>query len=288
MVLNGRRPLLAFTFCILGLERPFGFSSTHLRVAGLYLDLLKTIPTMRSIFQRLRLQASTRQDIKNYLLYALGEIILVMVGILLALQVNNWNQERVERKKELKILTDLVEEFKLNQARIEAKQQARMAIAGPLKHYLADLAAGTASYASFQTFHELNYVIGFTNPSNGVMDALISAGELTLVSNDSLKYLLADWKDQAGNLRENEQILWETTLDYNAYFQQYLLDPRQVWKDWKGDQLEVAFDLLQAKTPYRNKLIAYEACNRIVIAECEPILASIRKILALLQQEMQP
>lgn len=37
--------------------------------------------------------------ISSYLLYALGEIFLVMIGILLALQVNNWNQKRTKTKQ---------------------------------------------------------------------------------------------------------------------------------------------------------------------------------------------
>ena len=48
---------------------------------------------MLTIFRRLRNQ-SLFQGGKKYLLYAIGEILLVMVGILLALQVNNWNEER--------------------------------------------------------------------------------------------------------------------------------------------------------------------------------------------------
>ena len=36
---------------------------------------------------------------RNYFLYAVGEILLVIVGILIALQVNNWNQERLEQQR---------------------------------------------------------------------------------------------------------------------------------------------------------------------------------------------
>ncbi len=52
------------------------------------------------------------RQLGRYLLYAFGEVLLVMVGILLALQVDNWNEERKERKVELELLqalrTDLV------------------------------------------------------------------------------------------------------------------------------------------------------------------------------------
>ncbi|MEP1140431.1 MAG: hypothetical protein ABJH44_09395, partial [Balneola sp.] len=39
-----------------------------------------------------------QNKVRTYLLYAIGEIALVMIGILLALQVNNWNQNRIEQE----------------------------------------------------------------------------------------------------------------------------------------------------------------------------------------------
>jgi hypothetical protein len=43
----------------------------------------------------------------KYLKYAIGEIILVMVGILLALQINNWNENRKLQNEELNLLLEL-------------------------------------------------------------------------------------------------------------------------------------------------------------------------------------
>lgn len=46
--------------------------------------------------------------------YAIGEIVLVVVGILIALSINNWNELKKERVKEKKILASLYEDFKFN------------------------------------------------------------------------------------------------------------------------------------------------------------------------------
>ncbi len=48
----------------------------------------------------------------KYFKYAIGEIILVMVGILLALQVNNWNKNRQDRVSEQKYVNDLIQDLK--------------------------------------------------------------------------------------------------------------------------------------------------------------------------------
>ena len=125
-----------------------------------------------------------------------------------------------------------------------------------------------------------------TNPSNGVVDALISSGEIALISNDSLKYLIADWNDQAGNLLENEQILWEVTLNYNSIYQKLILSPKQVWKDWDSNNYEIAFSKLSSDLEYRNKLVGYEGAQRIVIALCNKILESISNTLKLIEKEL--
>ena len=56
---------------------------------------------MIPFFRKLRRQFLDTKQPGRYLLYALGEVLLVMVGILLTLQVDHYNEERKERKDEL-------------------------------------------------------------------------------------------------------------------------------------------------------------------------------------------
>jgi hypothetical protein len=57
----------------------------------------------------------------KYLKYAIGEIILVMVGILLALQVNNWNQSRLDRNEEAVYLGRISEDLNWDLSYLEAE-----------------------------------------------------------------------------------------------------------------------------------------------------------------------
>lgn len=50
----------------------------------------------------------------QYLKYAIGEIILVVIGILIALQINNWNENFNLKIEETRILKQLNAEFKIN------------------------------------------------------------------------------------------------------------------------------------------------------------------------------
>lgn len=64
---------------------------------------------MLRIFRNIRKTLMERNKTRTYLLYAIGEIFLVVIGILIALQVNNWNEERVARQSEKELLTEVME-----------------------------------------------------------------------------------------------------------------------------------------------------------------------------------
>lgn len=62
---------------------------------------------MIKFFQKIRQNLLKENKTGKYFKYAIGEIVLVMVGILLALQVNNWNELRKQRQKEIVNLSEL-------------------------------------------------------------------------------------------------------------------------------------------------------------------------------------
>lgn len=64
---------------------------------------------MLKFFRQLRQELIAKNRFSKYLLYATGEILLVMIGILLALQVNNWNESRKNRKVEKEMLINIKE-----------------------------------------------------------------------------------------------------------------------------------------------------------------------------------
>ena len=54
---------------------------------------------------------------RRYFLYATGEVVLVVIGILIALQINNWNEDRINRQFEQRILTEIYVGLKADSAR---------------------------------------------------------------------------------------------------------------------------------------------------------------------------
>lgn len=62
---------------------------------------------MINFFRKIRRQLLTENKFSRYLIYAIGEITLVMIGILLALQVNNWNETNKIKKLEKSTLIEI-------------------------------------------------------------------------------------------------------------------------------------------------------------------------------------
>ena len=61
----------------------------------------------------IRLKSLLSNETKQYFKYGLGEVILVVIGILLALQVNNWNEKRKLINEEKKTLLLFITKFQI-------------------------------------------------------------------------------------------------------------------------------------------------------------------------------
>jgi uncharacterized protein with PQ loop repeat len=62
---------------------------------------------MIKFFRKIRQKMLKENKLSQYLIYAIGEIILVVIGILIALQINNWNEGNKTKKEEVKILNEI-------------------------------------------------------------------------------------------------------------------------------------------------------------------------------------
>lgn len=79
---------------------------------------------MIKFFRTIRKKLIEQGKTVSYLKYAIGEILLVVIGILIALQVNNWNEQRKVYAEETRILTSLQKD--LDQARTELGIQIKI------------------------------------------------------------------------------------------------------------------------------------------------------------------
>ena len=84
---------------------------------------------MLKFFRRIRQQLLSENKFSKYLLYAVGEIVLVVIGILIALSINNWNEDRKRKKEEkdlyVQIIKDLDEDHELLQYHLEVSESLK-------------------------------------------------------------------------------------------------------------------------------------------------------------------
>lgn len=69
---------------------------------------------MIKFFRKIRYSLLETEKTGKYFKYAIGEIILVVIGILIALSINNWNETKKERKLETKVLNELLASLENN------------------------------------------------------------------------------------------------------------------------------------------------------------------------------
>jgi hypothetical protein len=74
------------------------------------------------IFRNIRKQLAAENKVPAYLRYAIGEILLVVIGILIALQVNNWNEQRKLNNERKELVKSLISDFKETREIIAAKE----------------------------------------------------------------------------------------------------------------------------------------------------------------------
>ena len=76
---------------------------------------------MIKFFRKIRQKLLNENRFSKYLIYAVGEIALVMIGILLALQVNNWNELRKKEQSEIQLYQKIIADLNSERTIIENK-----------------------------------------------------------------------------------------------------------------------------------------------------------------------
>ena len=152
----------------------------------------------------------------KYLKYAIGEIFLVMIGILLALQVDNWNTRRLNAQEEQLLLKQLRSEFKQNKEQLLTKISKRKDAANSCYEILKiiDHPEIEKDYENIDSLFATilpNYTF---DPINGIITQLLNGGKLPLISNDSLRLHLSNWSSLVVQAKEEELIYMEFNMNY--------------------------------------------------------------------------
>ena len=169
---------------------------------------------MIKFFRKIRQKLLVEGKTSKYFKYAIGEIFLVVIGILIALQINNWNQYNQDRKLERELLEQLHSEFESNLDQIEGKISTREKMIKSsiklLEYKDNNKIENRDSIIEFITF---TYLAPTFDP---VINDLTSSGRVQLIRSSELKELLSRWTSQIIQVTEVEES-WLTYRN-NLYF----------------------------------------------------------------------
>ncbi len=201
----------------------------------------------------------------RYLKYAIGEIILVVIGILIALQVNDWNENRKFISEKQRIVNELHKAFIKNKMvlteRIEALENANANVITILSH----TGQNFSNQKNWDSIIGASLKYGNYNPANSTLSELINSGQLSKVVDASLKENLYKWMLLLEDSDEDfkNQDLQATTLliphlydnismqNLNVYNQ--TMDVKQKSERFDDDYQKV-FDNLKFENLYQGKL----------------------------------
>ncbi len=165
------------------------------------------------LFRTVRAHMLKENRFSRYFLYAIGEIVLVVIGILIALQLNLLKEERNQRRQEVQTLEQLHDEFTSNLMQLDEKIAMRkiMINAGiQLLAYHDDPSLIVPD--SVETYIARTTVSPTFDP---VTNDLITSGRLYLISNMALRRKLSTWTSELVQVTEEEEA-W-IGLNRNVY-----------------------------------------------------------------------
>jgi len=147
---------------------------------------------MIKFFRRIRQKLLSENKFSKYLLYAIGEIVLVVIGILIALQINNWNEEQKRRIEERDLLIELKRELNLNIKELNSYQtngeKTTQKVALYWDYFENDNSATNKDSIAefiFNIVHTAPY-----NPEFNTLPSVVSTSRINLIKNEELRYYI--------------------------------------------------------------------------------------------------
>ena len=161
---------------------------------------------MIKFFRNIRRKLIQEYRLKKYLLYALGEILLVVLGILIALQINNLNEARKAKQFEHEMLRDIQHSIHNNYRQLSRSIGCNEGTANAGELILNYMDNDLPYHDSLDIY--FSRAVSFCTPTvrNAGYESLLSSG-LHIITNDSIRRALdiynIDWLQNLGNRQED-------------------------------------------------------------------------------------
>ncbi|WP_109301413.1 DUF6090 family protein [Aquimarina sp. AU474] len=165
---------------------------------------------MIKIFRKIRQNALAKNKFSKYIFYAVGEIVLVVIGILIALQLNSQKAKADQNQKQRNYLALIKGEMKNNLVALSNEKKDLGTIIADTRTILNLMDSDSAIVALDESklsdllFMPITRAISM-NYENGAFIELISSGGLKDIQNDSIRGVLRSWESKLTTVQDQER-----------------------------------------------------------------------------------
>ena len=250
---------------------------------------------MLKFFRKIRQTMLAENRFSKYMLYAIGEIILVVIGILIALQINNANEDRKSAIQENLYLQRLLSEnkddintFKDNISNLEKGIETIKDLSTQLNSAKASDSSIVSAASDFFAYGSI-YPI-FTS-STSTFDDLSSTGNLKVIKNTTLRDELVKHYAKHKQVAEWIRISTDWALPNDAPFTYnnsiMRFEPATAFLFGNQNITEQADHLRERKVEYMNNAAVHYWINKDAIAHLERLISETNKIIDLIEDELE-
>jgi len=248
---------------------------------------------MIKFFRGIRLNLVKTNKTTKYFKYAIGEIVLVVIGILIALQINNWNQNRIQLKQEHKLLVSLKADFLASKERLlETMFMQKNVIRKSselIKMYEGKIPrASNDSIKNFLVYGAQSWYRA------ELLTGAYDAGNIDLLKNKQLTKMLAEYfsivksgfedQDNSMNLLNNMQNI---SAPVSAHLELPKMRKRIGLDTIRSPKEDMAIDFIFKQDAYFGHLMNRVAVEHLRYTIQEEVLNKITQILVVLNEEIK-
>ncbi len=256
---------------------------------------------MIKFFRHIRKDLMGKNKTGKYFKYAIGEIILVVIGILIALSINNWNEKRLEKIEEKVILETIKVDFENAIAEFNELNQNRVDLIKANQTIFTIIKTKEIKYNK----DELDSIVSVLllgptyNSQTKSLEVLFNSGKINIISDNSIKDKLVNWPKLVEDMIEGElddvKILREKIIPLlNSYVSFFDLNRRFIFKDYdlfdKNSRSAFQGDYkgLFEDRNFENILSLRELYTRIASIETDELIKEAKDIIELINDELNP
>ena len=137
---------------------------------------------MIKFFRHIRRSLINQNKMGKYFKYAIGEILLVVIGILIALQINTWNENRINQKKTTKYLKALVSDIVQDTIQVSNYIKSQEERKAEFNNYFSFIQNGDVTIEQLKdTLNSFKIISGGINFTTTTYDQLVASGSFELI-----------------------------------------------------------------------------------------------------------